>query len=597
MSAPDAASGPPEQPTIRASRPHVLPWQRTLAVGGVTFLLLMATAGLRPLFLPDEGRYVGVAREMLLSGDVLTPTLDGLPYFHKPPLFYWITAASMALFGVHEWAARLAPALGATLGAVSLHHFLYRWGSQRLADRALAALLVQPLWFIGSQFANMDMLVAGCVTAAIVLLADAARCAQASVAHRPALLVAWAAMGLGVLAKGLMGVVLPALVVGLWLLLDRARRPLWRALLWWPGPALAGAMAAPWFVAMAWRHPGFLEYVFLEQQMRRYVAGGFNNPQPWWFYVPVLLLFSGHGLEWLWRSCTRRLAEEAGTAGRSSTAPPTPQGPVANDGRTGPSPTAASSLPSASPATLSLLRLWVAMVVLFFSVPQSKLVGYVLPAVPALAALMAAGLERPGRPGRWRVRRWRVSLCVALAVSLGLTVGIAWQAPKSSRALGQTIREQRLPGQPVWLLGVYPFDLAFYAGLESPMPVVDRWADPGIARHDNWRKELADAQRFAPLGSSQVLVQEEAWRGLLCAHALSWVVGPGDAPQRWPVLQVSREVARGTGELRLWQVDLARPETVSRLGCTGPSHGPAPAATPRVSASVGTRHDARSSAH
>lgn len=74
----------------------------------------------RPLMLPDEGRYVGVAWEMLRSGEWLTPTLNGLPYFHKPPLFYWITATSLWLFGQHEWAARVASLLGAALGATAM---------------------------------------------------------------------------------------------------------------------------------------------------------------------------------------------------------------------------------------------------------------------------------------------------------------------------------------------------------------------------------------------------------------------------------------------------------------------------------------------
>ena len=95
---------------------------------GLTTILVMAwfacTAWARALMLPDEARYVGVAWEMLRSGDWLTPTLNGLPYFHKPPLFYWITAGSLELLGRHEFAARVAPILGATLGAMALFLFL-----------------------------------------------------------------------------------------------------------------------------------------------------------------------------------------------------------------------------------------------------------------------------------------------------------------------------------------------------------------------------------------------------------------------------------------------------------------------------------------
>ena len=144
----------------------------------MTLAWLAATAWMRPLALPDEGRYVGVAWEMLRSGDWLTPTLDGLPFFHKPPLFYWITAGSLSLFGPTAWAGRVAPMLGAWIGAFSLFLFVRRWWGERAAGLALMALLAQPLWFVSAQYANLDMLVAGCITATILALAHAALCVE-----------------------------------------------------------------------------------------------------------------------------------------------------------------------------------------------------------------------------------------------------------------------------------------------------------------------------------------------------------------------------------------------------------------------------------
>ena len=98
-----------------------------LLVGFLLFLWLVATSWARFLSLPDEGRYVGVAWEMVRSGDWLTPTLNGLPYFHKPPLFYWLTAVSLSLFGTIEWAARLASCLGAMLSAGAAYLLIRRW--------------------------------------------------------------------------------------------------------------------------------------------------------------------------------------------------------------------------------------------------------------------------------------------------------------------------------------------------------------------------------------------------------------------------------------------------------------------------------------
>src|SRR5262249_62308798 len=105
-------------------------------LGPAIFLWLAALAWLRPLSLPDEGRYVGVALEMLWSGNWLQPTLDTLPYFHKPPLFYWLTAASLGTVGTNAWAARLGSLLAATACAVSLHQFLWRWAGQSHARAA-----------------------------------------------------------------------------------------------------------------------------------------------------------------------------------------------------------------------------------------------------------------------------------------------------------------------------------------------------------------------------------------------------------------------------------------------------------------------------
>ena len=152
-----------------------------------------ATACLRPLMLPDEGRYVGIAWEMLRSGDWLTPTINGLPYFHKPPLFYWITASSLWLFGSHEGAARVAPMLGALAGSWASYAFLRRWWSEKAGRMGLLVLMAQPLWIMGAQFANLDTLVAGCIVATICLLAHAVMLAEHALPHRRVLLAAWAA--------------------------------------------------------------------------------------------------------------------------------------------------------------------------------------------------------------------------------------------------------------------------------------------------------------------------------------------------------------------------------------------------------------------
>src|SRR6218665_3342314 len=120
---------------------------RDLARGAVVFLWLAMLAWTRPLMLPDEGRYVGVAWEMLRSGDWLTPTLNGLPYFHKPPLFYWITASAIGTFGMNDWAARAAPLLGGAATLVAVMAFTTRWWDAPTGKAALLVLATQPLFY------------------------------------------------------------------------------------------------------------------------------------------------------------------------------------------------------------------------------------------------------------------------------------------------------------------------------------------------------------------------------------------------------------------------------------------------------------------
>jgi len=275
-----------------------VPWPATITVAALILSWLGAFAWARPLMLPDEGRYVSVAWEMLRSGDWLTPTLNGLPYFHKPPLFYWITAAAASVFGLNDWAARAAPLIGAASAAIAVYLFVQRWWGDRLARSALVALLSQPLFYLGSQFANLDMLVAGCITVTIVLLAHVVLSVQQELPFRPALAGAYAVAGLGVLAKGLIGVVIPALVIGTWLLLLRRWRPL-KALLWVPGVLLLFGIAAPWFVVMELRYPAFFDYFFVVHHFKRYAEGGFNNVEPFWFYLALLFVFALPWLPWL----------------------------------------------------------------------------------------------------------------------------------------------------------------------------------------------------------------------------------------------------------------------------------------------------------
>jgi len=421
-------------------------------------LWLLATIGLRPLLVPDEGRYASVAREMLLSGDWLVPRLDGLPFFHKPPLFYWLDAAAMRLFGANQFAARLAPALGAFAMGAALYLALRRWHGPRIALSALGVLATAPMFFIGGQYANHDMLVAGCI--AVAVFGFAAASASGS---RREWQIGWAGCALALLAKGLIGIVLPLAVVGPWLLARRRWRAVAQGLHPWSWlPALV--VAAPWFVAMQSRFPAFFDYFVIEQHFRRFTQTSFNNAQPFWFFLAVLPLFS---LPWS-LAAPRALAHawrERGTAA----------GPW-----------------------LGLYGWWALVIVLFFSLPSSKLVGYVLPALAPWCALLACGLAPLGRG-------WRLGMLVAALLCLGVVTALTLRSPHSGKPAALALAAQRAPGEPVVFVEDMFYDLPFYARLTEPVLVASDWRDPAIARSDNWRKELADAARFDAAAAQRVL--------------------------------------------------------------------------------------------
>jgi 4-amino-4-deoxy-L-arabinose transferase-like glycosyltransferase len=504
---------------LHIPRPSFWSWDHPAAWLLVGALWLIATAWARPLMLPDEGRYVGVAWEMLRSGDWLTPTLNGLPYFHKPPLFYWITAGSLAAFGSHELAARAAPLFGAAIGAASLFLFARRWTDARTARLALLALLAQPLFFVGGQFANLDMLVAGFIGATVLLLADAALRIESGLPHQRSLVAAYAAAGCGVLAKGLIGAVIPGLVLIVALLASRRLRLL-VALVSIPGLLVFLLVAAPWFIAMSQRYPGFPQYFFVEQHFRRYAAGGFNNAQPFWFFAAVLGLFCLPWWPWLARLV--RLAPRGASSDR---------------------------------ATIRIwMAAWASVTVVFFSLPQSKLIGYVLPAIAPLAFLAADGFvtwqQASQRSGRW----WWWGNSVVAILGLAAVVVLAMRQPHSSREIASQLGRERAAGDQVVMLEHYYFDLPFYARLAEPLKVVERWDDPEIGRRDNWKKELADAGAFAPQRAAALLIPRSGLDEALCSAGVTWVAGDPAAAERYPALKRARRIA-ATPEMILWRYE------------------------------------------
>ncbi|MDQ6679630.1 MAG: glycosyltransferase family 39 protein, partial [Pseudomonadota bacterium] len=501
------------------------PWTERLrsvpALLALLALWLSCTAGLRPLLVPDEGRYASVALEMLRHGDWLVPTLNGLPFFHKPPLFYWLDIAAMRLIGVNAFAARFAPFVGAWLMGTALLLALRRWHGLRTATLGLVVLATCPLFFVAAQYANHDMLVAGLITVAVLAFVRALEAVPnpqpneptneaRNEAPKPALrwiVAGWTACALALLAKGLIGVVLPLLVVGPWLLAQRRWRDVLR-LLHPLGLAAFALVAGPWLVAMQLRFSGFFDYFIVEQHFRRYAQSNFNNVHPFWFFIVVLPALTLPWSGWLAAGSRRMFAM---------------RGPLPG-----------------------LYAWWIVAVVGFFSLPSSKLVGYVLPALTPWCALTAMAIAGSAS----RSGALRISVIAAVLICAGVPLGLAWKAPTSHRAAALALGARLEPGDRVAMVDEYLYDVPFYARLTQPVIVASDWAEPDLPRHDNWKKELFDAARFDPEQGRAVLWPIGRLAQIGCgAHAVWFVVKAGQNARLGAVPGIDKAYADTKTEL------------------------------------------------
>jgi dolichol-phosphate mannosyltransferase len=245
---------------------------------------------------PDEGRQAEIPREMLAHADLLVPRMQGVPYYEKPPLQYWLTAGAYSVFGVHTWSARLVPTSAAWWTVL----LTFLWGRRALGSRpALVSGLILALslgFVMLGRTVVLDSLLATCVTAAWYT----AHTAVSQPRLRWRFWLASAVMcGLGILVKGPVALVLLAVPVFIYQALT-ATAPRPRCGAWAAYVALAVGVAAPWYVAMAVRDPDYANQFFWKANVLRYVSP-FDHQQPWWFYLPILF---GATLPWsfLWPS-------------------------------------------------------------------------------------------------------------------------------------------------------------------------------------------------------------------------------------------------------------------------------------------------------
>lgn len=394
--------------------------------------------GSRPLSTPDEARYSEIPREMLVRHDFVTPHLNGVKYFEKPPLFYWIQAASLKLFyptlgqptllssgakaeksfptkSLSEWAVRIPNALIALLGCLLLYASGRQLFDRRTGLISAVILATSFLYFGLARMVTLDMslsvLLSGSLLAFLVAV-------NASPGHQRRYLfyLAYSFSALAVLTKGLIGVVFPILIVISWIMLTQQWRLLKQMFL--PtGILLFLLIVLPWHVLVQLKNPEFFQFYFIDQQFLRYSTLIAQRYQPSWFFIPIFLVGFLPWIVFLFQAITSQF-------------PKTRQ-------------------PIIEKRNSIFLLLWISIVFVFFSLSHSKLIPYILPIYPAAALLTGRYLATHSHSTGVK---WGIFLLPSFWLALGI-VGGWWLAH-------HPVIDLPKPGVPFLIAGYSVFLLA-----------------------------------------------------------------------------------------------------------------------------------------
>lgn len=315
--------------------------------------------GSRALSVPDEARYTEIPRYMVMSGDYITPRLNGIKYFEKPPLMYWLEASSIKLFGVQEWALRFWPAFLSLLTCLATYFTASRLYSRQVGIFAAIIMASSLLFNFISRLIILDVAVTCFLSLTLYsfLLATREKPGKGQTAY---LIIFFISAALSVLSKGLIGIVIPGAIIVLWALFTKQFQQILLAFKPW-GILLFLAVAAPWHILVAMRNPEFLWFYFVHEHFLRYLTSVHSRTQPVWFFVPLIIFgwfpWVGHFLVSLrdhlvqfWQSKAERTNE------------------------------------------LTFLFVWAGFIFAFFSVSNSKLIPYITPALPPLAIMIGKTL-------------------------------------------------------------------------------------------------------------------------------------------------------------------------------------------------------------
>ncbi len=403
----------PDIDTAPSPAPRQGVWRDLLLITLLFVLSYGAMLGNRALWQPDEARYSEIPREMLLSGDYLTPHLDGVKYFEKPPLFYWLEAGALRWFGLSAWSARLWPVLFSLFGCLAVYAAGRAWYGRGAGLAAAGVLATSLLYFFLGRAVILDLALTALLSSAMLALVQGVR-TPLGTRRRNWFWGAYALMALATLTKGLIGFVLPGMVVAVWVALLGEWRLL-RSMYLPSGVLVFLLIAAPWHVWVSAVNPEFPYFYFVQQHFLRYLTDAEHRYQSDWFFMPILLLGFFPWTLFLAQALRQSVVRLRGRRREHK-------------------------------ETLFLV-VWFVVVFSFFSLSHSKLVPYILPVFPPLALLVGRYLANVDiAAAGWRRGLQLLALFdLCAAVSFLLMASGIWH--------GAQVQEmQRLIGPTLWLV-------------------------------------------------------------------------------------------------------------------------------------------------
>jgi len=335
----------------------VLSRKFNLLILGFFLLFYILPLGFRPIFIPDESRYAEIPREMIASGDWIVPRLDGLRYFEKPVVGYWLNAISIKMFGENAFAVRFPSAMATGLSALLIFLLIRRFLNRNFLGSITAVIFLTCLEVYGvGTFNVLDSMLAMFVTAAMTSFFFAYTADTSSKNKQGFLFLFGVFCGLAFLTKGFLAFVIPVLVIVPFMIWERR----FKELFFIPWIPIVGAalVALPWVVLIHFKEPGFWHYFIWTEHIKRFMSENAQHGQSFWYFI---LILPAAALPWsflfpaVFLGLKRRGLKN------------------------------------------SMVRYavcWFLFPFLFFSMSNGKLLTYILPCFPPLAILIATGLDQ-----------------------------------------------------------------------------------------------------------------------------------------------------------------------------------------------------------